>query len=53
MVVDAFTCRVLAPRMLGSDRLTRQIKVGATLHVGADQAPGRYTGSFTTLIEYE
>lgn len=53
MVVDSFTCRILPPTPFGSDRLSRKIKVGATLHVGEDQAPGNYTGSFSTIVEYE
>jgi spore coat protein U-like protein len=37
---------------LGADG-TQQVVVGATLHVGADQPIGRYTGTFEVLIEYQ
>ena len=32
---------------------TQQINVGATLSVGAAQAPGSYTGSFTVTVNYQ
>lgn len=53
MVANRFTWRTSAPRPFGVDRVVRDITVGATLHVGAQQAPGRYEGVFPTIVEYE
>ncbi|MNS43301.1 hypothetical protein D3C72_756990 [compost metagenome] len=53
MVANRFTWRTSAPRPFGADRVVRDISVGATLHVGAQQAPGRYEGVFPTIVEYE
>jgi hypothetical protein len=32
---------------------TQSLSVGAKLTVGAAQAPGSYTGSFTVTVHYE
>jgi spore coat protein U-like protein len=51
MAVDEFTSNPDGAGVL--DAKGRQsLKVGATLHVAASQAAGRYTGNFAVTVEY-
>ncbi len=67
MVVDTFTLQALAANGLtpigaggGAPRFRITtvnglflFTVGATLHVGANQMPGNYTGDYTLTVEYQ
>lgn len=52
MLVSDFVSSAGATSALGADG-KQEVVVGATLHVGADQLVGRYTGSFEVLIQYQ
>lgn len=50
MVVDTFTSEPSGTGQLSSGSQT--LRVGATLHVAADQAPGSYEGTFEVSVSY-
>jgi hypothetical protein len=50
MTVDTFTSNPSGTGTLAAG--TQNIAVGGTLHVGAAQTPGNYTGSFTVTVNY-
>lgn len=51
MVMTELTMDGPAVRTIGPD-LAFDVYVGGTLTVGADQAPGSYTGTFTLTVDY-
>ena len=51
MSVDTFTSSPSGSGTLSSGTLT--VTVGATLHVGASQASGSYTGTYTFTVAYQ
>ncbi len=50
MTVDTFTSTPSGTGTLAAG--TQTVTVGGTLHVGAAQTPGNYTGSFTVTVNY-
>lgn len=50
MSIDTFTISPTTPTTSTGGLLT--LKVGATLHVGANQAPGTYIGTYTITVNY-
>ncbi len=52
LTVDAFTSSPDGGTTLNGGG-EASFKVGATLHLGAHQPPGRYRGSFTVTVAYD
>ncbi len=52
MTVDTFTTNPASPTTIIFTG-EREVRVGATLHVGAFQAAGSYTGPYTITVEYQ
>ncbi|MEO8431433.1 MAG: DUF4402 domain-containing protein [Acidobacteriota bacterium] len=50
MTVDTFTASPKTSNVSGSTSSVTTITVGGTLRVGANQAPGAYTGTFTVIV---
>lgn len=50
MVADQFTTSLPA-FVDGGSGGSQVLAIGATLHVGADQPPGQYTGSITVILD--
>ena len=50
MTVDTFTSDSGPSNIVGDTSSPTTVNVGGTLHVGANQPPGDYTGTFTVIV---
>lgn len=53
MTVDTFTSNPTSTGTLDATLGTSTLNVGATLHVGANQTPGLYSGTFSVTVAYQ
>lgn len=52
MAVDTFTSTTVPANSSTDTSGNLTLKVGATLHVGANQTPGTYNGTYTVTVSY-